>query len=558
MRTLSLSAFLPLLLLAACQAEIGSSASSEDLVDHQPPRDEGATGPSPFDQSEYVVASSGEAFLAAWAERLPSGKTIVRAGRIDAQGKVIDDRSLDLPSVGDGNDLQPGVAFNGSDYLVTWIHRPDTNDSSGALVVGARVSLDGKLLDEKPIPIGSKRPNTVTSRGASPPVVTANGTSWIVAWSDDQGLYVGTIDKDGRGLGGASGVRVTGDRAIQDPHLAIATAGTTTFLMWNELRGLDVHDLYGLRLGQTAEPIDAAPVPIEVGGADKLYPSIASNGGGFLVSWVTADGDGVAKDAHAELLGVDGVPDGEVIHRVAGGEILNGSWSKSGVPSAAWDGEAWVLASKYSLHRLDTSRKLTTMAIAPFLDFADEPVAVASSVGGKVLVMGREATRSSFYQGGAPVFGVLYGRGGDYGTFSAGGVSAPEIPNDPSMGMAHIRPARGPSTMRDLVSARNGDEELLVWTEYRRSWNQSDIRAALRKADGTLEKSFTLFDGGFGYDGARAGEKPVVQFDGRDYVVTFTERYSSHDGDMFLSLTKRTRVPKDGKLGPTKYFESVH
>ena len=55
----------------------------------------------------------------------------------------MDDRTIPITSISNGNETQPAVAFNGN-YLVAW---KDTRKGAGGDIYGTRVKKDGTFVD---------------------------------------------------------------------------------------------------------------------------------------------------------------------------------------------------------------------------------------------------------------------------------------------------------------------------------------------------------------------------------------------------------------------------
>lgn len=100
-------------------------------------------------QEKPDVAFGGGVYLAVWQD-LRNGKDYdVYAARVSPEGKALDAEGV-LLVVGAHNQAEPAVAFDGKDFLVVW-----QDFSTGKYAIhGARVSTDGKALDEKPIVLG--------------------------------------------------------------------------------------------------------------------------------------------------------------------------------------------------------------------------------------------------------------------------------------------------------------------------------------------------------------------------------------------------------------------
>jgi hypothetical protein len=156
-----------------------------------------------------VVAFDGTNHLVAWHEGtgLPPYCGYVSVLRVTPDGDRLDPMPLRLsPCLVADPSLQPGVAFDGSNYLVVW-HAPGSADID---VFAARVSRAGASLDASPLVL-SAAPGDQRN-----PTAVYDGSRFVVAWEDGR---AGNLDVY------ATRVRSTG--AVVDP-LGLALAASTT------------------------------------------------------------------------------------------------------------------------------------------------------------------------------------------------------------------------------------------------------------------------------------------------------------------------------------------
>ena len=95
---------------------------------------------------------------------------------MDADGKVLDPKGIEIASSRKGVQSAPRVAFCGTVFLVVW---QDFRNEKDYDILAARVSADGKVLDRKPIAVAAAPRTQVL------PDVASDGKSFMVVW---QGL----------------------------------------------------------------------------------------------------------------------------------------------------------------------------------------------------------------------------------------------------------------------------------------------------------------------------------------------------------------------------------
>ncbi len=157
-----------------------------------------------------AVASDGGSFLVVWDAEGPRGGIKVYGARVSAGGVV-----LDTPFALGGDTIHdatyPGVAFNGSDYLVAWADYD--NDQSVTTVCAVRVTPEGVVRDSAAIILSS------VLTDYSYVAVTSDGNNWLAAWSG----------RDSSGARVVSGTRVSPEGTVLDYNgIGIAPAKDTS------------------------------------------------------------------------------------------------------------------------------------------------------------------------------------------------------------------------------------------------------------------------------------------------------------------------------------------
>jgi MYXO-CTERM domain-containing protein len=124
------------------------------------------------DTTPAAVASDGTGWLAVWTTALPDRD--IYGARVNASGVVMDPSGLPISTAIDVQ-FAPGLAWNGSTYLVAWRDlRAGTID-----VRATRVSSSGVVAD----PAGILLATAVSTDGTS---VASDARSWLVAWRRDR------------------------------------------------------------------------------------------------------------------------------------------------------------------------------------------------------------------------------------------------------------------------------------------------------------------------------------------------------------------------------------
>ncbi|MBN1695018.1 T9SS type A sorting domain-containing protein [candidate division WOR-3 bacterium] len=233
-------------------------------------------------QGKPAVSSDGTNYLVVWEENRGGGPPFDIYGmRVDASGKQLDEDAIPI-STSTGSQQYPAVAFdNDSIYLVVWQDdRSGTND-----IYGARVSTSGNVLDPPGIAI-----STATGRQQFPSVAS-DGTNFLVVWGDERGgssstddIYGTLVEPDGNVVS-PSGNVIADDANWQD-NPSVAFDGTNYLVVWGDYgSGTWEEDIYGVRVNQSGNPVDASSFAISTASKGQWFPVVAFDGTNYMVVW---------------------------------------------------------------------------------------------------------------------------------------------------------------------------------------------------------------------------------------------------------------------------------
>lgn len=278
-------------------------------------------------QSSPGVAFDGTNYLVVWADRRSGGSDIY-AGRVDAAGQALDGTGVAVTTAANVQSA-PSVAWNGTNYLVAW---EDLRTGVGRDIYAARVSPAGAVLDPNGIAITSAAGSQVA------PSVASDGAGFFVAWEDPRSSSSTGLD--------VLGARVTGSGSVLDPSsIAIATAtgdqtapsvawsGASYLTVWQDERS-GAADVYGARVDLNARVLDASGIAVSRASRAQRDPAVAWNGTRFLVVW--SDGrSGGGTDVYGARVSAEGAVASPPL------AIATASGDQTG-PSVARDGPNWL------------------------------------------------------------------------------------------------------------------------------------------------------------------------------------------------------------------------
>jgi hypothetical protein len=203
----------------------------------------------------------------------------------------------------DRNQLMPDVAFDGTNFLVTWQDAPGSG--SGPIdtrVVAARVSEAGAVLDPSGIVVSD------TGKGSYAPRVAFGGGRYVVVWQDlrnagsgtsEFDIYATRIGTDGAlldGSAGSGGLRVTGGKSHNPRNASVVYAGSEFLVTWAAGAYATLTDpcgIYGARVSTTGTVSRGTGYGIALSGRPPAatyskyeFPATVRVSGVSVVTWL--------------------------------------------------------------------------------------------------------------------------------------------------------------------------------------------------------------------------------------------------------------------------------
>ena len=197
--------------------------------------------------------------------------------------------TIDTPVNGPrgGNQVQPAIASNGTNYLLVFVDGLFGNDD----IRGARFGADGTLIDGDSFAIAGDDTNQVD------PAVTWNGTRWIVAWQDgrngvDWDIYGTTVSSTGA-VGALNGAAMAATAGVDDTDPVLSSAGAVSLLAYTSGDVATSSDILGRRISVAGAVTDTTAIIVGGGAGAQGEPAVVGSATQFLVSYT--DGNGTAS-----------------------------------------------------------------------------------------------------------------------------------------------------------------------------------------------------------------------------------------------------------------------
>jgi len=218
------------------------------------------------------VASDASGYLVVWCDHRNDPDYDIYGARVDPAGVVLDSTGIAI-STAAGYQLDPSVAFDGSNYLVVWSE--DRNDPFND-IYGARVDPAGTVLDTGGIAISTAAEYQVD------PSVAFDGSNYLVVWSDnrndtDYDIYGARVDPAGAVLDTA-GIAISTETSYQT-NPVLAFDGTNYLVVW------EYRNIYGARIDPAGNVLDPDGIVISDAEKSQYNVSVAYDGSNYLVVW---------------------------------------------------------------------------------------------------------------------------------------------------------------------------------------------------------------------------------------------------------------------------------
>jgi len=286
------------------------------------------------EQDYPAVASDGTDYLVVWHD-YRNGDADVYGARVSTDGVLLDPEGMAI-SVAPNNQGFPAVAYGGSDYLVVW---EDYRSGDGD-IYGARVGSDGEVTHPEGIAICT----TPYYQGC--PSIAVHGTQYFVVWQDNrrclpgecQGIYGARVSLDGTVLDTASIAISTAPDGQMNP--SVAFDGIHFLVVWDDRRFtadcIWSSEIFGARVSQNGTVLDPEGIRITSVGCYLFRPCVACDGTNCLVAWEDDRNSGL-YNTYGTRVALDGTvlePDGIAISQRTTGQMY---------PAVLFDGTGYLV-----------------------------------------------------------------------------------------------------------------------------------------------------------------------------------------------------------------------
>jgi hypothetical protein len=235
--------------------------------------------PAPGNQTDPAIAFDGTNFLVVWEDRRSGSYSDICGTRVTPQGTLLDPSGFVI-SQAPYDQRYPALAFDGANFLVVW---DDYRRGHAFDIYGTRVTPGGKVLDPAGFII------TQEMNDQTYPALGFDGENFLVAWQDyvddveEPDIYGTRVTPQGTVLDTNGFVITQAARGQFDP--VVGFGGTRFLVAWQDQRDSVYGHIYGnlvTRQGQVVVPNDLV---ISYSATSQGYPALGFNGENFLVVW---------------------------------------------------------------------------------------------------------------------------------------------------------------------------------------------------------------------------------------------------------------------------------
>ncbi|MDI6839984.1 MAG: FlgD immunoglobulin-like domain containing protein [bacterium] len=282
------------------------------------------------EQVNPSAAFGSSNYLVVWGDKRNDNGDIYGA-RVSMDGQVLDPYGIEI-CVAQGYQGRPSVAFDGTNYLVTWTkYIPDASD-----VYGARVSQEGVVLDPNGFVISSA--NSIQAN----PRVSFDDTNYLVVWMDKRSgnydIYCTRVTTAGTVIDSVGIPIETTPAPCCWP--SVAFGGSNYMVVWEDQTNQYRPDIYGARVSKDGVVLDTVSIPVSTAPNSQSGPVVAFDGTNYLIAW-TDDRD---HQWYPHIYAARVAGDGTVLDTLGIRITQAESYPMNRNPSVAFDGINYLVA----------------------------------------------------------------------------------------------------------------------------------------------------------------------------------------------------------------------
>ena len=261
-------------------------------------------------QEQAAIAYDGTNYLVTWSSFAKDGDSHgIYGQRVSPTGSLVGSE-FQINTHTTGHQLSSKLAYDGTNYLVTWQSELQDGDSYG--IYGQRVSPTGSL-------VGSEfQINTHTTSTQNRISLAFGDSSYLVTWSsngqdgDDLGIYGQLVSPLGALLG--TELQINSHTSDEQFASSLFYDGTNYLVVWqSELQDGDSYGIYGQRVSSTGSLVGSEFLINTFTTNKQAQPSVAFDGTNYFAVWESEFQDGDSYGIFGDFIEIAPIPEPSTI-----------------------------------------------------------------------------------------------------------------------------------------------------------------------------------------------------------------------------------------------------
>lgn len=232
---------------------------------------------APNSQSVPSIVFGNQKYFAVWQDLRSGNQFDIYGTRITPSGNVLDSTGIAVTTTENDQKL-PRIAFNSMNFFVAW---EDFQTSTSWDIFGARIDTSGEVLDT----IGLVMSNDADNQGN--PALAFNGSNWLVSWDDkrisNRDIVCKRVSVDATIIDSV-GISVATMANLQSGS-SVVFQDTNFFVVWQDYRAGCSYDIYGARVDSNGHNFDPDGIAISTASGEQELPAIIYGRDNFFVVW---------------------------------------------------------------------------------------------------------------------------------------------------------------------------------------------------------------------------------------------------------------------------------
>lgn len=260
-----------------------------------------------YDGTKYLVTYADGVYYFADRHEI-SGRFV------DNAGNPMGTTSFRINTTVTGDQVNPSIATNKSNYLITWTSAPVENAPETSGQDGSYAGIYGRFLYLDGSPKSTEfKINTYTAGNQTTPSVATNGIDYLVAWNsidaNNNGIFAQFINgSDGSFIG--SEFQVNQFTMNNQQNANVIFDGLNYFITWeSQYQDLSGYGIFGRAIDIYGNFISDEFLINKYTTSDQRIPVAASDGSNYFLTWASSGQDKSGWGVYGTMFSQSTVPE---------------------------------------------------------------------------------------------------------------------------------------------------------------------------------------------------------------------------------------------------------